>query len=77
MLKVVRVAVCVVRMRYLGSSIHLLRTDKCVIASAGQQAERATLHKVLKERIRMYAQKVRRTPRLGLFTLSPLDCVEP
>ena len=27
-------------------------TDRCVIASAGQQAERATLHKVLRERIR-------------------------
>ena len=34
------------------------RTDKCVIASAGQQAERATLHKVLKEKIRSYTQMV-------------------
>jgi 20S proteasome subunit beta 6 len=32
-------------------------TDKCVVASAGQQAERATLHKVLKEKVRMYTQK--------------------
>jgi len=32
-------------------------TDRCVIASAGQQAERATLHKVLRERIRGYKQK--------------------
>jgi hypothetical protein len=44
------------------------RTDRCVIASAGQQAERATLHKVLKERIRGYKQKVsqsRKSEKLG------------